>query len=178
MVTGDTYARAETIADLNPETAEEGDYTVQSRHRYKHFSDPVGPYSSYKVFKQPAKKKGNLSEVIAPDSCYGCGGYYYSTNYTFIRFGIRLQVEAFERDPRYDNSCYRVFGKRSPYGYIPLCPQNRFDLCRAQGVGCAKYPAAQYVALETFIIYIFGYRLCPKSTPVFSIFRPACKINV
>ncbi len=51
------YARAETIADLNSETMEEGDYTVQSRHRYKHFSDPIGPYSSNKVFKQPVKQK-------------------------------------------------------------------------------------------------------------------------
>lgn len=51
VVTNYTYARAETIADLDSETAEEGDYTVQSRHRYKHFSDGVEPVAGYEIVK-------------------------------------------------------------------------------------------------------------------------------
>lgn len=178
VVTDYTYARAETIADLDSETAEEGDYTVQSRHRYKHFSDGVEPVAGYEALKQPVRKKGNRSAQITPNMCYGCGGYYFTTSFTFVWFRIRQQVEAFGRDARYDNQCFRGHGELFPYAYVPLCPRNSVDLCRAQYIGCAARPAAPYIALYTTIIYIFGARFCPFSKPVYSLERPMCKINV
>lgn len=178
VVTDYTYARAETIADLDSETTEEGDYTVQSRHRYKHFSDGVEPVAGYEALKQPVRKKGNRSARITPNMCYGCGGYYFTTSFTFIRFGIREQVEAFGRDARYDNQCFRAFGEIAPYAYVALCPQNRYDRCRIQGGGCAPRRIAPYIAVYTNVFYIFGVRFCPFSRPVYTLERPMCKINV
>lgn len=176
VVTGDTYARAETIADLNSETMEEGDYTVQSRHRYKHFSDPIGPYSSNKVFKQPVKqKKGSFSGVVTSDSCYGCSGYYYSTNFSFRRITVYLQTEAFLRDPRSDYLCVRAYRGYANNAYYPLCRYSPTNRCRNNVILCSFHTPTSFLAVNTIVTSIYGFRFCPRSTYVWSFGQPPCK---
>lgn len=180
-VTGETYVRAETIAALDPETAEEGEYTVQSRHRYKHDGSGASVnfrMASYKTLEQPISAENVFLLGLAASSCgYGCYGWYYTTRYTFFRFGIRQQVESFGRDARYDNVCFRGHEERFPYAYVPLCPKNPFDFCRAQGIGCAADNRAPYIVVYTNIYYIFGFRFCPRSKPVRAFEPEPCRIN-
>jgi len=174
IVTDYTYARAETIADLDSETAEEGDYTVQSRHRYKHFSDGVEPVMGYEIVKQPLRKKGIKSSQVAPLLCYGCGGYYYSISFSFIRYRIYRQIEGFQRAANFDWRCVQAHGNRYPFTYYPLCAPSPFNRCRLQGVVCASQQPAVYVIANTLVFEIYGFKSCPVTRATFTPFRPAC----
>ncbi|MGI8642461.1 MAG: hypothetical protein ACR2MG_21235 [Pyrinomonadaceae bacterium] len=174
VVTGDTYARAETIAELDSETAEEGDYTVQSRHRYKHFSDGVEPLAGYETPEQPVRKKGSHPPQIAPNLCYGCGGYYYSTNFTFSFISFYLQTEAFIRDPYLDSLCIRNFGTYYRYAYYPLCRISPFNRCRNHVILCGTR-STEFVAVYTGVTVIRGVRICPISRYSYTNSQPPCK---
>lgn len=174
VVSDYTYARAETIAQVDPETAEEGDYTVQSRHRYKYFYDGVEPSAGYETSKRTVRKKNSRSLQNAPSLCYGCGRYYYSTSFTYGFISYYTQTEAFIRDPYLDSVCIRAYRGALNNAYYPLCRISAFNGCRNHFTLCGRENSS-FVAVITPVTVIRGYRICPFSRYLRSSTQPPCK---
>lgn len=174
VVVGDTYARAETIATLDTETAEEGEYTAKSRHRYKHDSGGFLT-AGYNTLERLASADSTLSQ-LAPNSCgYGCGGFYYTTSFTFFRFRTYRQIETFQRAANFDWRCVQAHGNRFPFAYYPFCAPSPFNRCRVQGIACGSQQPARFIIANTLVTEIYGFKICPFTTFSFTPFEPITK---
>jgi hypothetical protein len=174
---GYSYARAEAFSlQLDPDTAEEGDYTVSSEHTYYQDSCytprdqtpmPCSPVSKLsKSFEPPFMKVSNtVSSAFNPI----LSSYYASyTSYSFFPISVRTYFNGYQ----YVGPGYARCGIASgtpPFGYRAYCdirtPCQNASVCAA-GVS----PGIQVVALK---IRYFFVSIC-YSKAVYVPVRPRC----
>jgi hypothetical protein len=165
---GYTYALSEAISiTLDPETSEDGDYTVSSQHTYYYErQDPCGPTDPrmeqpmprepcYQVQTAPdtfrhsfpsfvrASYKPLLSTSLLAARSAALYGYYIS--YTFARFGVRRIYTGHQLIS--SNTCARNF-RYAPFTFSKVCIADNLAGCPVGNVICASY-ASNYVEIST-----------------------------
>jgi hypothetical protein len=192
---GYAYALSEAVSiTLDPETSEDGDYTVNSQHTYYYErQDPCGPTNHrmerpmppepcYQVQTAPdtfrqsspsfvrASYKPSLAGSLLPAWNTALYGYYVS--YTFARFGVRRIYTGHQLIS--SNNCARNF-RYAPFTYSKVCIADNLAGCPVGNIICAGYPS-NYIEISRYkVSYYFASYCTPALLNRYSGTFPRCQ---
>lgn len=187
---GYTYALSEAVSiTLDPETSEDGDYTVNSQHTYYYErQDPCGPTTHQ--MEQPiepcyqvqtaletarpsfvrALYKPSLAGSLLP--VWNAALYGYNISYTFARFGVRRIYTGHRLSN--SNVCARNF-RYAPFTFLKVCIADNIAGCPVGNTLCASY-ASNYIEISRYkISYYFAYYCTPAFLNRYSGTFPRCQ---
>lgn len=187
---GYIYARSEAASIvLDPETSEDGEYTVNSQHTYYYErQDPCGPSSPrmeqsvqpcYQVQAAPNSSRPSFMRASYEPSLAGVPSvarsaaiFNYYTSYTSFRFGIRKIYTGHQLIN--SSICARNF-RYAPFTFSKRCFADNIAGCPVGNITCASY-ASNYIEITRWkVSYYFGYYCTPAYLNRYSWTFPRCQ---